>query len=223
LKGELHAMLADLILIAILILNVLLGLKRGFFEMMGRLVLFLLSLAITLLLLSPLTDLLSKAPVLAPLAEKLSQHVLDPLKSTAVNIGTAIDGFNLPPMLARLMQSELPTPDNTVTQAYSEFSGVLFRFALNAAVFVLMFVLVSLIVHFLSHALTRMSDKLPVVGAANHLGGFLAGLVLGLVQISILLLVFGFLVPYIPAVADLIADSRIASYFYAINILAYLL
>ena len=216
-------MLADLILIAILVLNVLLGLKRGFFEMLGRLILFLLSLAITLLLLSPLTELLIKSPFLAPLATRITDTVLKPLQQTAGNIGTAIESFNLPPMLARLMQSKLPTPDNSVTQAYSAFAEVLFRFALNAAIFIIMFAVVALVIHFLARALTRMAEKVPVAGAANHLGGLLAGLVLGLIQISILLLVLGFLVPYLPSVAKLVADSKIAGYFYAINILAYLL
>lgn len=215
-------MIIDLILVAILILNLVFGLKRGFFDMLGRLIMFALSLAVTLLLLGPLNGALAKAPFLAPLADKLGKSVLDPLQKTAANIGVAIDSFKLPPFLARLMQSELPTPDNSVTQAYPEFTAVLFKFALNAALFVLMFAIVSLAVHFLAKLLTHMSDKVPVLGTANRLGGLLAGLLLGLVQVSILLLAAGFLVPYLPAAAELLADSRIAAFFYSINILAFL-
>jgi hypothetical protein len=44
-----------------------------------------------------------------------------------------------------------------------------------------------------------------------------------LAQVLILLLVIGFLAPYIPGVAELIADSKLAGFFYSINILHYLL
>ncbi len=216
-------MLTDLILVALLILNILLGLKRGFFEMLGRLVLLLLSLAATLLLLGPLTSLLADAPFFAPLVKKLGDVVLTPLQNTASNIGAAVDSFGLPPILARLMQSELPTPDSSITQAYPEFTAVLFKFALNAAIFILMFAVVSIVIHFAARSLTRFSDSLPVLGTANRLGGLVAGLALGLVQITIILLAMGFLAPYVPFFADQISTSKIAEQFFAIDILTFLL
>lgn len=216
-------MLADLILIAILVLNILLGIKHGFFVMLGRLILFILSLGVTVLLAGPLSSLLAKAPFLAPLADKLSEHVLGPLQQTATSIGATIDSFNLPPLLSKFMQSQFPTLDSSVNQAYAEFSSVLLQFALNAVIFIIMFIIISILIHLLARVLTKLADKLPLVGTANRLGGLLSGLVLGLIQVSIILLVLGFLTPYLPSIASAISDSRIAAYFYSINILAYLL
>jgi hypothetical protein len=216
-------MVADLILLALLLLNALLGLKRGFFEMAGRLILLALSIAVTLLLLSPLTSLLAKSTLLAPWADKVSQHILQPLEQAATGIGTAIAGLNLPPFLAALMQSELPAAGGSVAQAHQAFSAVLFHFALNAVGFILIFILVALVIHFAARALTRTTDSVPVIGAVNHLGGLVVGLVYGLAEIAILLLLVGFSAPYLPDVAKLVADSRIAGYFYSINILHYLL
>ena len=216
-------MLADLILIAILILNILFGLKRGFFEMLGRLALLLLSLIATLVLLGPLTNLLANAPFLAPLANKLGDAVLRPLEQSAANIGTAVEGFGLPAMLARLMQAELPTAESSVSQSYPEFTAVLFKFALSAAIFVLIFALASILIHFIARSLTRVTENVPLLGTANRLGGLLTGLAIGLLQVSVILLVLGFLAPYVPYFADTIAASAIARYFYSINILSYLL
>jgi hypothetical protein len=216
-------MLADLILIAILIINLLIGLKRGFFIMIGRLVLLVLSLAVTLLLLSPLSGLLAKIKFLAPFAEKMSQQVLQPLKETASSIGAAIGSLKLPPFLASWMQSELPKPENSVTHAYPELTAVLYRFALNAVVFIVLFALVTLLIHLVARSLTKLSDSVPVIGAVNRIAGLVVGLALGLAEVSILLLVIGFLAPYLPSVAGLIEKSWIASYFYSINILYYLL
>ncbi|HBP37343.1 MAG TPA: hypothetical protein DD640_01105 [Clostridiales bacterium] len=216
-------MLVNLILIAILILCALIGLKNGFLVMLGRLVLFIVAFAITLFLIGPLTDVLAEVPFLNSLAVKLTDGILKPLQLTSENIGTAIESFNLPPALARLMQSNLPTPDNSVTQAYPEFAAVLFKFALNAAVFVLMFVVASLAIHFIVRALTKVTDRAPGISAINRLGGMLAGLLLGTIQLAILLLTLGFLVPYLPALAEPLAESSIATFFYSINILSYLL
>jgi hypothetical protein len=216
-------MLLDLVIAAIILLNVLLGLKHGLLEMLGRLVILILIVAVTLLLLGPLTDLLVTLPFLAPLADKLGGPVLKPLQDSAANIGAAIESFGLPKILADLMQSQLPTPDNSVTQAYPEFTAVLFKFALNAAVFLVMFIIISIIIRLLARTLTRTADKLPLIGTANHLGGLLAGLAVGLVQCSLLLLFLGFVAPYISALADLVAGSWIAGKFYEINILSFIL
>ena len=60
-------MLADLVLLLILLLAALLGLKLGFFDMLGRLLMLLLSLGLTMLLLGPATGFLSRVPWLEPL------------------------------------------------------------------------------------------------------------------------------------------------------------
>jgi hypothetical protein len=52
------------------------------------------------------------------------------------------------------------------------------------------------------------------------LGGFLAGLLIGLIQISILLLALGFIAPLIDPVAVWLSNSWIAGQFFAIDILS---
>jgi uncharacterized membrane protein required for colicin V production len=216
-------MLADIILVALLLVNALLGLKRGFLIMAGRLALLALSLAITLLLLSPLAGLLAKMPALAPLATRVSQQVITPLEKTAANIGAAVESLNLPPFLEALMKSELPQEGTSVSQANPELKTVLFRFALSIAMFVVIFIVVALLIYLATHALTRVSDTVPVIGTVNRIGGLVVGLAIGLAETAILLLLVGFAAPYLPALAELVAQSRIAGFFYSFNVLQYLL
>ena len=68
--------------------------------------------------------------------------------------------------------------------------------------------------------LNQGADKIPLVGSANRLGGFLAGLLIGLIQISILLLALGFIAPLIDPVAVWLSNSWIAGQFFAIDILS---
>ena len=215
-------MLLDIIIAIIILINLLLGLKRGLLVMLGRLALLVLVVAITLILAGPLTDVLVKAPFLAPVSDKISQAVLEPLRDSAANIGMAIESFGIPKMLADLLQSMLPTPDNSVAQAFPQFSEALFKFFLQALVFILMFVIVVVVISLLTRMLTRAADKIAVVGTGNRLGGMLLGVLIGLFQASLILLFLGFLSPVWSTAASWISDSWAASRFYEINILALL-
>jgi hypothetical protein len=213
-------MLLDIILAVIILINILLGLKRGFIVTIGRLAILVLIVAIVLLLAGPLADTLAKSPILAPLSDKIGNAILKPLADSAANIGMAIESFGIPKMLANLLQSQLPSADNTVTKVFPEFSNVLFKFVINAIIYLLLFILVIVVISLLTRALTRAADKLPLIGAGNRFGGLLVGLVIGVVQVSIILLMLGFLSPVWPAAASAISDSWVASRFYEIDILS---
>jgi hypothetical protein len=215
-------MLADLVFLAILLISALFGLKQGFINMLGRLVLLALSAAVTLLLLGPLTSLLLHSNVLAPWSDKISAYVLDPLEKTATSVESAIASLNLPPFLAKLMQSGV-SPGGSVTQAHDQLSTVLVQFALSGVAFILIFLVVGLLIHVIARSLTRVADSVPVISTLNRAGGLVVGLVFGLAGILIILLLAGFAAPYLPAIAEQVAKSRIASYFYSINILYYLI
>ena len=213
-------MLLDIILGVIILINIVLGLKRGLLVMLGRLALLVLVLAAALLLSAPLTAKLTESALLAPFAESITENILAPLSQTATSIGAAVESFGLPQMLEDLMQKYLPNQESSLTQAFPEFSAVLVKFALNALVFLIIFIIMVLLISLLTRALTKAADKIPLVGSANRLGGFFAGLLIGLIQISVLLLVLGFIAPLIDPVAGWLADSWIAGQFFAIDILS---
>ena len=212
-------MTADLILAGLLLLAAVLGMKAGLFDMLGRLLLLLLSLGLTLLILSPVTGFLTRIPWLAPVGEWLAHPVIRTLEGTAVSIEELIERFALPPLLEALMASQMPEGTTEAANALPELTAVLFRFALMAALFVILFTLIAFLMHRLTRLMTQWSDSLPVIGSLNRLGGFLMGAAFGLVVINILLLLAGFLAPYVPAVVNLIESSRLARYLYIVNFL----
>lgn len=212
-------MLADLILIAILLLNALLGLRRGLIDMLGRLLLFFISLVLTLLLVSPLATWLAKRPALEPLAAKFSSSVLEPLQESVPDITSAIGSFKLPPLLENMLQDQMPEQANDFTRSFPALSTSIFRLALIAALFIIIFALISVLVHLISRSLTKVSDKVPVLGPVNRLAGLTAGVAFGLLQVIILLLLAGLIAPRFPALGDFISDSYIAEFFYTHNFL----
>jgi len=215
-------MLLDIAIAIIILINLLLGLKRGLLVMLGRLALLVLVAAIILLLAGPLTDALVKAPFLAPVSDKIGDAVLEPLRDSAANIGMAIESFGIPKMLGDLLQSMLPTPDNSVDQAFPQFSEALFKFFLQALVFILLFIIVVVVISLLTRVLTRAADKVAIIGTGNRLGGLLLGGLTGLFQAALILLFLGFISPVWSTAAVWIADSRAATIFYEFDILALL-
>ena len=213
-------MVLDIILGIIILINLLLGLKRGLLVMLGRLALLALVLAAALLLSAPLTESLARSRLLEPIAGRIVENILEPLAESASSIGAAIESFGLPKLLANLMQSYLPDSDSELAQAFPEFSNVLLRFALNALVFLVIFIIMVIAISLLSKILTKAADKLPLVGPANRLGGLLAGLLIGLVQTTVTLLALGFVSPYFQSVAGWLAGSWIARQFFEIDVLS---
>jgi hypothetical protein len=158
-----------------------------------------------------------------PVKEKVTGWALGPLEKSAANIGEAIRSMKLPPFLANLMQSGLPSPESSIDKAQAAFSDALFHFAVSAVVFILLFILVALIVFLVGRSLTKLSDSVPVLGTLNRIGGLVIGLALGAAEACVLLLVLGFAAPYIPAVAASIDKSTIVKFLYSMNFLYYLL
>lgn len=215
-------MLADIILIIIVLLNTLVGYKRGLFNMIGRLAVLLISLLLTLLMLSPLVGWLAERPVLQPLADRLSTPVLQPLQQGADDLGSALDELALPSAIEMLLAEQMPDQNTEFIQAYPAFSAALFRFALMAAFFILIFALISISVHLLTRSLTRVSDKMPLLGFTNRLTGSVIGLAFGMLQVVVLLIVLAFLAPYWPAASELLGTSQVADIIYRSNLLGYL-
>ncbi len=213
-------MVLDIVLGIIVLINLLLGLKRGLLVMVGRLLLLVLILAVTLTIAGPLTSLLSESSALRPLADKTGEYVLGPLVDSAANIGSAIDSLGLPEILSDLLLSKLPTPDNPVAANLPQISEVLFKYVLSAIVFILMLIILVVVIKLLTKWLTGLADSLPHVGGANHFGGMLLGLVIGLVQMSVILLILGFLAPVFDFAANWLQDSWVASWFFEIDVLS---
>lgn len=211
--------MVDLVLIAFLLAAALIGFRRGLFNMLGQLFMLLLSLAATFLLLGPTSDVLVHLPVLAGLQDKLTGPILQPLAQTAGTLESAIDAFLLPPLLEGWMKTRLPEQTTPVGGILPELAGVLFHYVLTGLALLLLFFLISVLVRFVAGLMTRFSDRVPVLGPANRLGGLLIGLLAGCILLAMLLLLIGVAAPWLPGLARLVDQSVLAGYFYSVNFL----
>ena len=127
-------MLVDLILVVLLLLTAFWGVKAGLFDMLGRLLILLLSLGLTLLALGPVTRFLLDIPWLAPLGAWLAHPVVARIEEAALSIEETISQFALPPLLEALMASQVPAEGGDMSAVLPELTATLFRFALTAAI-----------------------------------------------------------------------------------------
>ncbi len=211
-------MLTDIIIVLLVILNAISGYRRGLFNMLGRLAVILVSLILTLLMLSPFSSWLSERPFMQPLEERISQPILEPLRTSEDNIGSVIENMNLPDAIEMLLMEQIPEQDEDFTQAYPEFSAALFRLALMAAVFIFAFAVLAIGIHLLTRSLTAVTDKVPLLGLTNRLAGLAVGLAFAGLQLTVLVVVLGLLSPYSATVSHLISRSAFLDWVYSTDL-----
>lgn len=208
-------MIMDIIIGLLALIGAFSGYRKGLVNMLGRLVLILLSLALTLLMLSPFVSWLVQRPLLQPLEERISAPILEPLQETTEGWSEAVLELDLPPALQSLLAQQVPDDETPFAQAYPAFSASIFRFALTAGLFVLVFALIAIGVRLITRSLTRLSDRLILIGWVNRLAGLIVGLVFAAVQILILVFILTYLSMHLDWARDLLTNSRLINWFHA--------
>ncbi len=214
--------LIDGLLIAFLLYLVIVGLREGFLEMVGRLLTTFVSLIVTLLLIGPATRMVNGIPFVSNLALKLSDGILAPLRDTMAGIPEAIASFNLPPFLEKLMLTELATVNQAGSVQFDNLAALIARFTVKALLFLLLFATIAILIRMLTRFLTRLVNELPLIGTANRLAGLAAGLAYGLVLVSVVLLILAFAAPYFPKAVEAVGSTFLLDFLYRNNLLLYI-
>jgi len=194
--------IVDIVLLLIVLLFAILGAHKGMVLTLCSLV----SIVLGFLGGSYLADLLTPylASQAAPLLENfVQQHI------TAFLTGAdaAVQGEGLLWNLLREMMEEGLISAEPVA---AELAVSLAEAIIYPILFLLAFVLILIVCWFIAHALDLVA-RLPVLNTLNALGGFLLGLVKGLLLVVVLVpLLLQLLNSYIPA--DILEGSRILAY-----------
>jgi uncharacterized membrane protein required for colicin V production len=212
-------MIIDLVILGFILIMAFSGWRQGFFVILGDLLVMAVSLAATLLVLSPLTKLIAWLPFLQTWSDQLNKRLIYPLLPAAGTLRQAIDSLPLPKVLQQLMLAKFPNPDSRLAQAWPELSSRIFQYALTAVVFVILFILLTLAIRLVMQTITGVLDRIPLLGTLNHLGGLLAGIVQAGLILLVALLILGLVSPYFPNLVQWLQQSSIIRYFYSVNFL----
>lgn len=215
-------MIADLALVIALAASAWMGWIQGSIRMIVRLAVFLATTFLALLLAGPIAGLAARSPTLQDVTAGWLAPALDRSQSALQTVREAIDRLLLPPILDRLLESNIgktgaALPDSVLAQSREAMLAGMARFVLTALVIVLLFVIGSFLLRRLAGTLTRRLDQTPILGTVNRLAGLVLGLVYGLCAVSLALLLIALLAPLMPRVVQGIQDSRLVRPLYGQN------
>lgn len=196
--------LADIVLIAIIVLFVVLGIRKGFVKTVFGLCSIVISIALALSLHPIVSNVLEQSPV----NDFVQEQVLGMLPEGEVTESLALPGF----LQDTVSEAEAKTKD--------AIAGGIAGVALKIISMILVFILVQLILWILSLTLNLIT-KLPVIHGFNKLLGGVSGAVSGILVVYLVLglLTFTTALDKTTAISEMVEDSLVASTMYENNLL----
>ena len=205
----------DIILIAIILLNVIICYKKGLVKLAVGLVAVFISLVLALMLYKPVSNIITKN---TEIDEKIKGSIISTL--TTENNESEINDSSDKGMM-KYMQSYVDDAVNkTKNEIVIEASEVVSIKIINICVFLGIFI----VVRILAFLLTIIADlimSLPILKQFNKIGGIIYGIIKALIIIYIILAII-FAITYITGnttVSKAISESYITKIFYNNNIL----
>ena len=203
-------MLMDIIFIAIIVLSVICGVKRGIIKTVLSISSFFVSIVAALLLYNPFMDLLSSNPAAAQW-----------LSAAEGSIKAAVaPAINLEKLMSEGDAFKYIIGSDMLSQGADAIAEALAEAVIHLITVVLFIIIIKLLVSLL-FGVFKVAAKMPVIKQANGLIGGLLGLVMGVFICWIAAAVMGLAVgqPGFAWVSDGINTSILAKYLFKSNII----
>lgn len=203
----------DIILVAIIALNVFICYKKGLVKLAVGLIAVLVSVILAVLLYKPVSNIIINN---TELDEKIESAITENFVSEEETTEETEDnGF------MKYIEKYVEDPVNkTKNEIVVEASGVIATKLIDIIAMVSIFIVARLVLILLTF-ITDMITSLPILKQFNELGGILYGLIKALLIIYVLLAIAFFIVYTTGAtgLGDAIANSFITKFFYNNNLL----
>ena len=203
----------DIILVAIIAINVFICYKKGLVKLAVGLIAVLLSVILAVLLYKPVSNIIINN---TELDEKIKSAITENfVNEEETTEETEDNGF------MKYIEKYVEDPINkTKNEIVIEASGVIATKLIDIIAMVLIFIVARLVLILLTFV-TDMITSLPILKQFNELGGILYGLIKALLIIYVLLAIAFFIVYTTGStgLADAIANSFITKFFYNNNLL----
>lgn len=203
----------DIILVAIIALNVFICYKKGLVKLAVGLIAVLVSVILAVLLYKPVSNIIINN---TELDEKIKSAITENfVNEEETTEETEDNGF------MKYIEKYVEDPVNkTKNEIVIEASGVIATKLIDIIAMVSIFIVARLVLILLTFV-TDMITSLPILKQFNELGGILYGLIKALLIIYVLLAIAFFIVytTRSTGLADAIANSFITKFFYNNNLL----
>lgn len=193
----------DCIVVAIILLSVFLGYKKGLIALAVHLLAFIIAIAVTILLYKPVATFVVNVTAID---EGIENAIIEKVNEIMVEDENQ-------ELTSELIQS---AKDGTLPDAAKDLSIAI----VNVGVMIILYILIRIILKFVT-ALANFVAKAPLIKQLNEIGGLVYGLARGILIIYIALLLIGFVNQVYPnnAIHSNINNSYLTKLMYENNIL----
>ena len=206
-------LLMDIILIAILVLTVIIGNKKGLINVIFNICAFLLAIVITIILYKPVSNIIIEN---TNIKENIKTTIMNNNKNEATKEESK-DTNDIQKYIENTVQGAADDAKEKATETVAETIAIK---VVEIITCIILFILTRIILILLKFV-TETIANLPLIKQFNEIGGLVYGVVKGLIIIYILLTIL-FLVVSINgngAIANSIEESNITKFLYNNNII----
>ena len=204
----------DIVLLAIFALSVFVGYKKGLIGVVFNLCAFLVSLILTWILFTPVSNMIIK-----------NTQIDDNIKNVIIEKGVIVvesnDKQNEDNQINKYIQEYVSKPiKNTANNAVEETATIISQKVVAIGVAIGLFIVIRIVLIFLKFIAEGIAN-LPIIKQCNKAGGTLYGVIRGLFIVYIVLAILFFIMSINNAgvIADTINSSIISKYLYTHNII----
>ena len=206
----------DIVLLAIFILSVFLGYKKGLIEVAFNLFAFIVSIVLTWILFTPVSNMIIKNTTLD-----------DGIKNTIIEKGVIVvedednDKQSEDNQINKYIQEYVSKPiKNTANNAIEETATIISQKVVAILVAIGLFIVIRIGLIFLKF-IAKWIASLPFIKQCDKAGGILYGVIVGIFIVYIILAILFFIMSINNSgvIADTINSSTISKYLYTHNII----
>ena len=206
----------DIVLLAIFALSVFVGYKKGLIGVVFNLCAFLVSLVLTWILFTPVSNMIIK-----------NTQIDDNIKNVIIEKGVIVvenndkENEDEDNQINKYIQEYVSKPiKNTANNAVEETATIISQKVVAIGVAIGLFIVIRIVLIFLKFIAEGIAN-LPIIKQCNKAGGTLYGVIRGLfiVYIALAILFFIMSINNAGVIADTINSSIISKYLYTHNII----
>lgn len=207
----------DLIILAILILCVFLGYKKGLTKCVIKILSFVIAIVIAFVLFKPISSLVINNTTID---DNIKNSIINVLQDDVSETGRVKEDTNLPQSMVNYINESIETSESTKTSIIEETAQNISVGIVNVCVGISLFIIARIALIFVS-ALSSIVTDLPIIKQVDKLGGIVYGLIEALLIIFVIFAIISFISPMIESSGFIVAINKsiLGSVFYNHNLL----
>lgn len=218
------AIAIDLILLAIMLLSIFLGYKKGLIGVAFKILSFIIAIVITLILYNPVSSYIINN---TQIDENIESIIVEKLgANTKIEEGEIIkQDSDLPSVIVNYINDTIKNTVNESKEAIIKAVSRDLTINIIRIIVIIVLFLLTKIILFFAKAILELVTEIPIIKEFNEIGGIIYGIIRGILFIYIILAILTFILPMLNSeiILKAINDTIITKVLYNNNLILKLL